>query len=85
VTTRRAAAVETALLEKGMERDENHHHMFRKTLEGVTHLVTRTSHAGYDIDDNLGRRMANQLSSVTRILESHRLPVVRGRLGRSHP
>ncbi len=44
-----------------MERDESHHHMFRKTLEGVTHLVTRVSHGGREIDDRLGKLMANQL------------------------
>jgi hypothetical protein len=44
-----------------MVRDENHHHMYRKTLQGVTHLVTRMSHGGYAIDNNLGKRMANQL------------------------
>ena len=59
--TRPVAVVESALLAKGMERDENHHHMFRKTLEGVTHLVTRISHGGDEIDDGLGHLMANQL------------------------
>ena len=44
-----------------MERDEGHHHMFRKTLEGVTHLVTRISHDAREIDDGLGHLMANQL------------------------
>lgn len=44
-----------------MERDENHHHMFRMTLEGVTHLVTRISHGANEIDDGLGKLMANQL------------------------
>ena len=43
-----------------MERDDSHHHMFRKTIEGVTHLVTRISHGAKQIDDNLGKRMANQ-------------------------
>jgi hypothetical protein len=61
VATRPAADVESALLEKGMERDENHHHMYRKTLAGVTHLVTRMSHGGGEIDDYLGKLMANQL------------------------
>ena len=61
MTTRRPAEVEQALLDKGMERDESHHHMFRKTLEGVTHLVTRVSHGGREIDDRLGKLMANQL------------------------
>ena len=35
--------------------------MFRKTLEGVTHLVTRISHRSRPIDDYLGKLMANQL------------------------
>jgi hypothetical protein len=61
VTTRAAAAVESALLDKGMERDDKHHHMYRKTLEGVTHLVTRISHSAREIDDGLGKLMANQL------------------------
>lgn len=44
-----------------MGRDENHHHMFRKSLGGVTHLVTRVSHSSGDINDRLGKLMANQL------------------------
>lgn len=44
-----------------MERDESHHHMFRKTIAGVTHLVTRMSHGAREIDDHLGRLMARQL------------------------
>ena len=43
-----------------MERDEAHHHMFRKTIDGVTHLVTRISHSAKEIDDGLGKLMANQ-------------------------
>ena len=27
-----------------MELDESHHHMFRKAIEGVTHVVTRNSY-----------------------------------------
>jgi hypothetical protein len=53
--------VERALLDKGMERDATDHWMFRKTLEGVTHLVTRISFSGREIDDGLGKLMANQL------------------------
>lgn len=60
MATRRAGDVERALLDKGMVRDENHHHMFRKELEGVTHLVTRISHSKGEIDDGLGKLMANQ-------------------------
>ena len=55
-----AARVARALLDKGMEHD-SHHHMFRKTLGGVTHLVTRLSHSGGDVNDRLGKLMANQL------------------------
>lgn len=61
MATRSVAAVESALLDKGMERDDTHHRMFRKTLEGVTHLVTRISHGGQEIDDGLGKLMAHQL------------------------
>jgi hypothetical protein len=61
LATRPVAVVEAALLAKGMERDESHHSMFRKTIEGVTHLVTRTSHSGHDIDNHLGKMIANQL------------------------
>lgn len=61
MATRRVADVERALVHKGMERDESHHHMFRKTIEGVTHVVTRTSHSGGEIGDGLGKLMANQL------------------------
>ena len=60
MATRPASDIERALLEKGMERDEKHHHMYRKTLEGVTHLVTRMSHGGGAIDNSLGKLMANQ-------------------------
>jgi hypothetical protein len=60
VPTRRAVDIEQALLAKGMERDENHHSMFRKTIGGVTHLVTRVSHGAREIDDGLGKLMANQ-------------------------
>ncbi len=58
---RARTAVEQALLLKGMEQDDSHHHMFRKTVAGVTHLVTRTSHNMAEIDDTLAKRMANQL------------------------
>jgi hypothetical protein len=59
--TRPVAEVRQALLNKGMQPDETHHHMFRKTLEGTTQLVTRISHGAREIDDGLGRLMANQL------------------------
>lgn len=57
---RPVAVVEQALVAKGMERDETHHSMFRKTIKGVTHLVTRVSHGAREIDDGLGKLMANQ-------------------------
>lgn len=44
-----------------MELDEAHHHMFRKSIDGVTHLVTRISHSAKEIDNGLGKLMANQL------------------------
>lgn len=58
---RPVASVEQALLDKGMERDEGHHKMFRKQIEGVTHLITRISHGSKEINDGLGRLMGNQL------------------------
>lgn len=51
--TRPVGAVRQALLDKGMQPDEAHHHMFRKTVEGTTHLVTRISHNAKEIDDGL--------------------------------
>lgn len=54
------ALVEQALLSKGMVRDEAHHHMFRRTVDGVTHLVTRISHSAREIDDGLAKLMGNQ-------------------------
>ena len=57
---RSAQAVQDALQAKGMVQDENHHHMFRKKLLGVTTLVTRVSHGAKEIDDHLGRLMARQ-------------------------
>lgn len=60
MTTRKAALVEQALIDKGMQQDENHHHMYRKTIDGVTTLVTRMSHGKAEVDDALGKLMANQ-------------------------
>jgi hypothetical protein len=59
--TKPAASVEQALVNKGMEREDSHHIMLRKTFEGVTHLVTRISRSSNEIDDGLGKLMANQL------------------------
>lgn len=61
MTTRSAGVVERALLDKGMERDESHHHMFSKKIDGVTHLVTRVSHGSKEINDHLGGLMGKQL------------------------
>jgi len=58
---RPVAEVRQALLSKGMEPDEAHHHVLRKTIEGTTHLVTRISHNARQIDDHLGTLMAHQL------------------------
>ncbi len=57
---RKTVAVEDALLKKGMQRDENHHHMFRLSIDGVAMLVTRMSHGSNEIDNSLGKLMANQ-------------------------
>jgi hypothetical protein len=61
MATRRASAVAAVLQAKGMERDENHHHMFRKRVDGVTTLVTRISHNATEINDGLGSLMGKQL------------------------
>lgn len=57
---RPAQTVRQALLDKGMVQDQKHHEMYRKTIAGVTHLVTRISHNSKPIDDTLGKLMANQ-------------------------
>lgn len=61
MATRSAGDVAEALVAKGMDRDENHHHMFRKQVDGVTRLVTRISHGSDEINDHLGKLMGNQL------------------------
>ena len=57
---RPAHTVRQALLDKGMVQDQKHHEMYRKTIEGVTHLVTRISHNSKPINDTLGSLMAKQ-------------------------
>ena len=57
---RPAQTVRQALMDKGMEQNQKHHEMYRKTIERVTHLVTRISHNNKPIDDTLGLLMANQ-------------------------
>jgi hypothetical protein len=49
-----------ALVAKGMVRDEKHHHMFRKKIDGVTTLVTRMSHDDKEIRGDLIGLMARQ-------------------------
>jgi hypothetical protein len=53
--------VRRALLDKGMVPDEGDHEFFRKNIPGVYHMVTKVSHGGREIDDELGNRMAIQL------------------------
>jgi hypothetical protein len=60
VATRKASDVAKALVDKGMTAHESHHTMFRKTIDGVTTVVTRISHGADTIGDDLGKRMANQ-------------------------
>jgi len=69
-----AGDVAQALLDKGMEPDENHHHMYRKTIDGVTQLVTRISHgSGGEINDHLaglmGKQLCLQLAEFKRLVE----------------
>jgi hypothetical protein len=52
--------VTAALTAKGMVQDESHHHMFRKTIGGVTTLVTRMSLDDREINDTLAVLMARQ-------------------------
>ena len=52
--------VRGALISKGMDPDENHHHMLRKKVDGVTTLVTRMSHDDKEISGTIARLMAHQ-------------------------
>lgn len=52
--------VTNALTSKGMVSGENHHHMFRKNVDGVTTLVTRISHSSKEINEHLAGLMARQ-------------------------
>ena len=56
----RTTVVAASLTAKGMKQDESHHHMFRKTVDGVTTLVTRMSHGMKEINDSLAGLMAKQ-------------------------
>lgn len=55
-----AQAVTDALMAKGMVPYENHHHMLKKTIDGVTTLVTRVSHGSKEIRGDLATLMARQ-------------------------
>ena len=48
------------LLNKGMVQHETHHHMLKKTVDGVTQLVTKMSHDGKEISETLAMLMARQ-------------------------
>lgn len=60
MTERRAREVRQALTNKGMAQNQSHHEMYRKTVGGVTRLVTRISHDARTIDDGLASMMAKQ-------------------------
>lgn len=60
---RKVKQVADALVAKGMSPpDDSHHKMYRKTVNGVTQLVTRISHGSRkaDISDTIATRMAHQ-------------------------
>lgn len=61
-----SSEVTSALLAKGMTRDNNHHKMFRKTVDGVTTLITRVSHGGKLIGGDLVKLMAHQCALYPR-------------------
>jgi predicted glycosyl hydrolase (DUF1957 family) len=52
--------VVAALIAKRMVPCEGHHHMLKKTIDGVTTLITRASHSGPEIRDDLASLMARQ-------------------------
>jgi predicted RNA binding protein YcfA (HicA-like mRNA interferase family) len=54
--------VEQALLKKGFEQDDTHHHFFLyRTEQGqLTSIRTRTSHSGKDLNSYLLNSMAKQ-------------------------
>jgi hypothetical protein len=60
MTTRPAGDVHDGLVAKGMVPHESHHKMLRMEVNGVTTLVTRISHGSKEINDGLGKLMANQ-------------------------
>lgn len=54
--------VERALVGKGFEKDDRHHHLFfyRSRKGELTAIRTRTSHSGKTLDDYLIGQMARQ-------------------------
>jgi len=54
--------VEQALLKKGFEQDERHHHFFLYRTENgqLSNIRTKTSHSGKELDDYLLGKMAQQ-------------------------
>lgn len=61
MTVRSAAKVASALVAKGMDRnDSGHHVMLKKSVDGKVTLVTRISHSSKEIGDNLAGLMARQ-------------------------
>lgn len=56
----KARLVTAALVRKGMIPYENDHHMLKKKIDGVTTLVTKTSHDDKEISRDLATFMAHQ-------------------------
>jgi len=57
---RQIRAIESGLRAKGLESYENHHQMWHKSIDGVTHIVTRISHRRGEVSDKEARLMARQ-------------------------
>jgi hypothetical protein len=57
----KARVVADALVAKGMTPSESaHHHMFTRTMDGVTTLITRMSRDSREINDTLASLMGKQ-------------------------
>jgi hypothetical protein len=73
MTVRTADSVSDALVHKGMTPDNEHHVMFTKTVDGVTHLITRISHGARELDDHLlslmGKQCALYLKEFVRLVD----------------
>lgn len=69
----RSDRVRRALVSKGMIPTDSHHHMFRRTVDGVTQLVTRLSHGEKEVTERTARLMAKQcvlhFDEFTRLVE----------------